>query len=143
MRGSFAQARALRERRPEQLDWENLAEEIESSGKSDRRELTSQITRILRHLLKLAVSPTAEPRAGWRESIGDARTAVELVLGDSPGLRREVEDVIRKQTPTAVTRAAADLAQHGEPAEALWARLEQGGFTAEQVVGDWFPDPPG
>jgi Domain of unknown function DUF29 len=33
---SFAHARALRERRPEQLDWENLAEEIESSGRSDR-----------------------------------------------------------------------------------------------------------
>ena len=35
------------------LDWENLAEEIESLGKSDRRELRSQITRVLRHLLKL------------------------------------------------------------------------------------------
>jgi Domain of unknown function DUF29 len=125
------------------LDWENLAEEIESLGKSDRRELTSQITRILRHLLKLAVSPAGEPRAGWREPIGDARTAVELVLGDSPSLRREVEDVIRKQTPTAARRAAADLAQHGEPAEALWWRLEHRGFTTEQVLGDWFPDPPG
>jgi uncharacterized protein DUF29 len=30
---SFAQARALRTRRPENLDWENLAEEIESLGK--------------------------------------------------------------------------------------------------------------
>ena len=45
------------------LDWENLAEEIESLGKSDRRELRSQITRILRHLLKLEFSPAAEPRA--------------------------------------------------------------------------------
>jgi hypothetical protein len=42
------------------LDWENLAEEIESLGKSDRRELTSQITRILQHLLKLTVSPATE-----------------------------------------------------------------------------------
>jgi hypothetical protein len=33
------------------LDWENLAEEIESLGKSDRRELRSQIRRILRHRL--------------------------------------------------------------------------------------------
>ena len=48
------------------LDWENLAEEIESLGKSDRRELRSQIRRILRHLLKLEASPSVEPRAGWR-----------------------------------------------------------------------------
>jgi hypothetical protein len=34
------------------LDWENLAKEIEGLGKPDRRELRSQITRILRHLLK-------------------------------------------------------------------------------------------
>jgi Domain of unknown function DUF29 len=36
------------------LDWENLAEEIESLGKSDRRQLRSQIRRILCHLFKLA-----------------------------------------------------------------------------------------
>ena len=56
------------------LDWENLAEEIESLGKSDRRELRSQITRVLRHLLKLEATPTAEPRAGWRATINEART---------------------------------------------------------------------
>ena len=39
------------------LDWENLAEEIASLGKSDRRELRSQIRRVLRHLLKLEVYP--------------------------------------------------------------------------------------
>jgi Domain of unknown function DUF29 len=38
------------------LDWENLAEEIER--KSDRRELRSQIRRILRHLLKLEATPS-------------------------------------------------------------------------------------
>ena len=36
------------------VDWENLAEEIESLGKSDRRELHSQIYRIIRHLAKLS-----------------------------------------------------------------------------------------
>jgi uncharacterized protein DUF29 len=56
------------------LDWENLAEEIESLGRSDRRELRSQITRVLRHLLKLEDSPAAEPRAGWRATIDEART---------------------------------------------------------------------
>jgi Domain of unknown function DUF29 len=53
------------------LDWENLAEEIESLGKSDRRELRSQIRRILRHLLKLEATPSVEPRAGWRSTVLD------------------------------------------------------------------------
>ena len=59
------------------LDWENLAEEIESLGKSDRRELRSQITRVLRHLLKLEASPAAEPRACSRATIDEARTEIE------------------------------------------------------------------
>jgi Domain of unknown function DUF29 len=35
------------------LDWENLAEEIESLGRSQRRELRSRISVIIEHLLKL------------------------------------------------------------------------------------------
>jgi Domain of unknown function DUF29 len=139
------QAAALRRAKASNLplDWENLAEEIESLGKSDRRELASQIMRIVRHLLKLAVSPATAPRAGWQESIEDARTAIGLVLDDSPSLRREIDEMIRKQTPVAAKRAGAGLARHGAAADAIWAYLNKGGFTAEQVLGDWFPDPPG
>jgi hypothetical protein len=125
------------------LDWRNLAEEIESLGKSDRRALASHITRILRHLLKLAASPATAPRGGWQESIEDARGEIEILLDDSPSLRRGVDELIRKQSPIAAKRAATDLARQGEPTEKVWARLETGGFTAEQVLGDWFPDPRG
>jgi Domain of unknown function DUF29 len=122
------------------LDWENLAEEIESLGKSDRRELTSQITRILRHLLKLTISSAGEPRADWGASVNEARSQIDLLLEDSPSLRREVDSLIQKQVHSAAKLAAADLEQHREPAEGLRARVEWGGFTAEQVLGDWFPD---
>jgi hypothetical protein len=125
------------------LDWENLAEEIESLGKSDRRELRSQITRILRHLLKLQFSPVAEPRAGWRATIDEARTEIEGLLEDSPSLRRETDGLIRKQIRAAARLAADDLGQHGEPAEAVRERLDKGEYTAEQVLGDWFPDASG
>ena len=124
------------------LDWENLAEEIESLGKSDRRELRSQIRRILRHLLKLEASRLVEPRAGWRSTVLDAPTEITDVLRDSPSLRREVDDLIAEQLIVAAELASADLSQHGEPAHAVHPRLEKRGFTAEQVIGDWFPDPP-
>jgi uncharacterized protein DUF29 len=125
------------------LDWENLAEEIESLGKSQRTELNSQIRRILRHLFKLEASPAADPRAGWRATIRDARAEVEELLETSPSLRREVEEVIRRQSVTAAKLAADDLEGHAEPAASINMRLAQkAGFTAEQVLGDWFPDPP-
>jgi hypothetical protein len=122
------------------LDWENLAEEIESLGKSQRRELGSQIRRILRHLFKLEASPVSDPRAGWHATIYDARAEIAGVLRDSPSLRREIDTLVALEAAAAATLAAADLAQHDEPAGAVWARLAAGGFTADQVVGDWFPD---
>jgi Domain of unknown function DUF29 len=69
------------------LDWENLAEEIASLGRSDRRALASQMRRILHHLLKMGASPTVEPQLGWRSTIVDARAEIEDVLRDSPSLR--------------------------------------------------------
>ncbi len=125
------------------LDWENLAEEIESLGRSQRAELKSQIRRILRHLLKPVASPAAEPRGGWHATIRDARVEIEDVLEDSPSLGSEIADIIARQTRSAANLAAADLGRHGERADKVWAILEPGGFTAEEVVGDWFPGPPG
>jgi hypothetical protein len=113
------------------------AEEIESLGKSDRRELRSQIRRILRHLFKLDATPAADPRAGWRTTIRDARVEIEAVQRDSPSLRREVEDFVSEEAGLAAKSAAAAFEQHGD---AVRVRLDKGGFTAEQVLGGWFPE---
>ena len=125
------------------LDWENLAEEIESLGTSQRTELNSQVRRIVRHLFKLEASPAADPRAGWRTTVRDARVEIEDLLEASPSLRREIEVIVKRQGTSAAKLAAHDLEDHGEPAEAVWERLEKGGFTAEQVLGDWFPEASG
>jgi hypothetical protein len=125
------------------LDWDNLAEEIESLGRSQRTELKSQTRRILRHLFKLVASPAAEPRGGWRATIRDARVEIEDVLEDSPSLRPEIADIVAKQARSAAKLAAADLERHGARADKVWATLERGGFTADEVLRDWFPEPPG
>jgi len=136
------QAAALRRAKGSNLplDWDNLAEEIESLGKSQRTELNSQVRRILRHLFKLESSLAADPRRGWRTTILDARTEIEDVLEESPSLRHEIDTVIEKQSRAAAKLAAADLDQHSEPADGVWARLEKGQYTVDQVLGDWFPD---
>jgi hypothetical protein len=135
------QATALRRARDSNLplDWENLAEEIESLGASQRTELNSQVRRVLRHLFKLEASPAVDPRAGWRPTVRDARIEIEDLLEASPSLRREIDAVSKRQSAAAAKLASDDLEDHGEPADAVWARLEKGGFTAEQILGDWFP----
>ena len=137
------QAAALRRAKGSNLplDWENLAEEIESLGKSDRREITSQLRRILRHLFKLEASPAAQPRAGWRSTIVDTRSEIEGVLRDSPSLRRQVDYLVKDQLKAAAELASSDRGGHGEPTDAVRERLQKGGFTADEVLGDWFPEP--
>jgi hypothetical protein len=44
----------LRQGRFSAVEWENLIEELEGMGRSDRRAMISLLTRLLEHLLKLA-----------------------------------------------------------------------------------------
>jgi len=140
LRWTEEQAAALRRAKGSNLplDWENLAEEIESLGKSLLRELHSQIRRILRYLLKLDASAAAAPRAG--ASIREARAEIAALLEQNPSLRRDIEAVIAKQLPVAARLAADDLSRHGEAVAAVERKLEAGGYTAEQVLGDWLPE---
>ncbi len=87
---SAAQARAIREagaarlNTPAPIDWENVAEEIESLGISQKTALRSRIAIIIQHLMKLQASPASEPRAGWSETVRIQRHEVEDLLADSP-----------------------------------------------------------
>ncbi len=96
------------------IDWENVAEEIGSLGKSQGRELASRISVILVHLLKLEASPATDPRAGWQETIVQQRGDIERVLADSPSLRPTVPTVINAELTSARRAAALALGGHGE-----------------------------
>lgn len=141
------QAEALRAagrgRTNEPVDWENLAEEIGSLGRSDRRELRSQIYRIISHLAKLQFSPATEPRGGWRASVRDGRKQAELVLADSPSLKPQLDQFVSEETSGAIKRAVSDLAEFGEVDAAIPRALHQARYTVDQVLGDWFPPDPG
>ena len=74
---SEEQARALRSAAHSganpPIDWENVAEEIESLGKSLARELASGVSTIVIHLMRLEASPATEARIGWADYSRAAR----------------------------------------------------------------------
>jgi hypothetical protein len=121
------------------LDWENLAEEIESLGISQRAALRIQIRRIIRHLVKLEHSPAIEQRRGWIESIVDARAEIEDLLEISPSLKTELDQDIAAQRKRAIDLAIRDLRAHNEIQNADLPRLHGTSYTKEQILGDWLP----
>ena len=114
-------------------------------GLSERRELHSQVHRIIRHLLKLAFSPASPPRQGWIDSIDDARDMAARVLDASPSLRRELDAVITAEQPRGARAAIRDLGRYGELDPDISSAIRNVRYDAEQIFGDWFPpeiDPP-
>jgi hypothetical protein len=111
---SEEQARALRAAAREgsnaRIDWEHVAEEIESLGAAERRALASHIGTVIEHLLKLEASPATAPARGWRDSIRRARRDIERPLAASPSLRREVARMIEDETIAARSLARSRLA---------------------------------
>lgn len=124
------------------LDWENLAEEIESLGISQRRELKSQIRRIVEHLLKLESSRALDPRNGWIESVDDARAEIQSVIEDSPSLKNEIGAAILAEMERGSRKAIKELEKHGDLEAAHRARLRDAAYREEEVLGDWFPEEP-
>jgi branched-subunit amino acid aminotransferase/4-amino-4-deoxychorismate lyase len=118
------------------VDWDNVAEEIESLGKSQGRELASRIRNVLVRLMKLQASPATDPRAGWRATVRRERAEIEDVLKDSPSLRPTVPAVIEAETNTARRIVGVEMADFGEQPE---PELAQARYTVEQVLGGWFP----
>jgi Domain of unknown function DUF29 len=74
------QAEVLRtmRRADNRLDRDNLAEEIEDLGKSERKAVRSQIVRIIEHLLKLEYSPALDSRSDWEASVIEARQELAI-----------------------------------------------------------------
>jgi len=104
---SLDQAALLRRERPGTLDWENLAEEIESLGRSDKRALGSDLKVILEHLIKWRYQP--EKRSdSWRDSIEEHRDRIARIVADSPSLAGWPAEVLPVEYARARKKALRD-----------------------------------
>lgn len=83
---SAEQAARLRAGKFDRLDLGNVAEEIESLGRSDKTEIQSRLTVILTDLLKWELQPGARSPS-WASSIITNRDKIALLIEDSPSLR--------------------------------------------------------
>jgi hypothetical protein len=88
-------AELLRQGKFAEVDLEHLIEEVEGLAGSDRRAVRSQLLRTLMHLIKQRIQPEREGTS-WRTSIVNAQQEIDLLLEDSPSLRRHLEESLQK-----------------------------------------------
>ena len=76
----------LRAKDFDQLDIENLIEEIEDLGKSEKKELLNRLTVLLEHLLKRLYVNMPQEFNGWERTIREQRRQIKRSIKFSPSL---------------------------------------------------------
>ena len=94
----------LRAGRLSEIDAEHIAEELESMGKRDVRQLRSRLQVLVMHLLKWQYQPERQS-ASWLTTIDHQRDEIEALLLDSPSLRPILAELLDSIYPKAVRDA--------------------------------------
>jgi len=124
----------LQERRWQEIDLPRLIEEVEDLGKSERRGIASQLTRLLLYLLKWQYQPDRRSDS-WLDSITDARTQIELIIEDSPSLQAYPAE----QLETSYQRARRQVAQQTNLESAVFPANCP--YSLTQVLAEgWLPE---
>lgn len=134
---SERQAELLRARRFDELDLDNLVEEVEDLGKSERSKVLNTASIIIEHFLKLEHSSASGPRNLWRRSIREHRRRLRRDI--TPRLRqildRELVELFREVRDDTV----CTLRDYGEH-DAAGRLPKDCPYTVEQILGDWLPE---
>ena len=133
---AMGQAELIRRRSANEIDWENVAEEIEGLGRQQRSELRSRLIVLLHHLLKWEVQTERRGRS-WLSTIVEQRDQIAVELRDSPSLKVSQDEIFKEAYSTARKKAAIETRLPPEtfPAEPP--------FALEQALDpDWLPGPP-
>ncbi|MDR3515680.1 MAG: DUF29 domain-containing protein [Azospirillaceae bacterium] len=128
------QAALLRSGNLSQADIRNIAEEIESMGRTEKRELVSRLTVLLMHLLKWQFQPERRGRS-WLSTITIQRHALADHLADNPSLKSTLDQALVRAYEDGRLGAIGetDLPESLFPAECPWSfeKITNTGFWPE------------
>ena len=101
------QAALLRAGNLAAADIENIAEEIESMGRTEKRELVSRLAVLLLHLLKWRHQPLLQGPS-WRTTIVNQRFEIADHLADNPSLKSQLPEALTRAYRRALGEAALE-----------------------------------
>lgn len=111
---AMQQAEALRRRDFEAVDWENLIEEVEDMGRSERRTWTSHCKNLVEHMLKLEWRDPREAEVGqrWIDTVRNARISMRETIEDNPGLQSQRPEMLSRAWVRGRNAAVVGLASY-------------------------------
>jgi len=116
------------------LDLDNILEEIETMGRSEKRGLKNRLAVLLTHLLKWQYQPGFQGKS-WKLTIQEQRIQVRDIIQDSPSLRSGVAQTMASAWEQARIKAEREtgISQAMFPQHCPW--------SFEQALNDAFwPD---
>jgi hypothetical protein len=132
---TMQQAELLRQRRYSEVDIANIAEELETLGRSERREMTNRLAVLLMHLLKWQYQPVLRSRS-WRLTIKEQRQQLRILMDENPSLQAQYPQILQNAWDNALIKAAAEtgLDETGFPQALPW--------PLQQILDQDFWPPP-
>lgn len=124
----------LKEGKFAEVDLENLLEELESMGRSDKNGLKSNLKVLLMHLLKYKYQSKKRTNS-WRYTIIEHRQRLRDTFKTSPSLYRFFEDIFNESYQDARELAA------GETGLSINEFPPESPFTVEEVLNPDFLPP--
>ena len=103
---AMEQAALLRARRLDAADIDNIAEEIESMGRGEKRELVNRLAVLLLHLLKWQFQPGFRSPS-WSATVREQRIRLRNHLKDNPSLKGKLDESFARGLRTRGDRGRA------------------------------------
>jgi K+ transporter len=100
-------ARLLRERRFSEIDIDNLVEELEIMGRSEKRAFVNHLAVLIAHLLKWERQTVLRSRS-WKYTIREQRAQVADILADNPSFKHSLDEMLSKAYGKAIIRVVKE-----------------------------------
>ena len=97
------------------VDFTNLIEEIESLGRSEKKELANRLETLLAHLLKRIYIDMPQEFNGWERTIREQRRRLAQALKKTPSLKTVWDELITDAWELALDTVRDDYPQYQFP----------------------------
>ena len=124
-------AELLRSKKMDEVDFDNIIEEMEALGRSEKHELTNRFAILITHLLKWQYQPMMRGHS-WKYSIVEQRDQVKSILEESPSLKSKLEEILKLAYKFSLSKAIRETGLN----ENMFP--QQCPYSFEEIMSDEF-----